>query len=69
MAAKVFFDANVLLDFLLKRKQYDQSKKLIQIVESGAIRVYVRLLSFILFLIGLVNNIPKVLQNKYSLSY
>jgi predicted nucleic acid-binding protein len=41
MAAKVFLDANVLLNFLLKRKQYDQSKKLIQIVESGAIRAYV----------------------------
>lgn len=41
MAAKIFLDANVLLDFLLKRKQYEQSKKLIQIVENGAIRAYV----------------------------
>lgn len=41
MATKVFLDANVLLDFLLKRKQYELSKKLIQSIEDGDVSAYV----------------------------
>lgn len=41
MSIKIFLDANVLLDFLLKRKQYQISKRLIKIIEIGDLSAYV----------------------------
>ena len=38
MPPKIFLDANVLLDFLLKRKNYAVSRHLIEMAQSGAIR-------------------------------
>lgn len=38
MAPKIFLDANVLLDFLLKRKNYSASRQLIALAQSGDIR-------------------------------
>jgi predicted nucleic acid-binding protein len=41
MASKVFIDANILLDFTLKRADYAKAKKLIALVESGKVYGYV----------------------------
>jgi predicted nucleic acid-binding protein len=42
MAIKVFLDANVLLDFILKREQhYDDAKQIFQLVEENHIYGYI----------------------------
>ena len=41
MAFKVFLDANVLLDFLLKRDNYKDAKELIELAIDGKIMTYV----------------------------
>lgn len=41
MASKIFLDANVLLDFLLKRTDYNDSKKIIQLVIDKRIRAFI----------------------------
>ena len=41
MASKVFLDANVLLDFTLKRKSYSDAKKLIELILAGKINGFV----------------------------
>jgi putative PIN family toxin of toxin-antitoxin system len=41
MASKVFLDANILLDFTLKRDGYDAAKKIIELVVSGQIQAFI----------------------------
>jgi predicted nucleic acid-binding protein len=41
MAFKVFIDANILLDFTLKRSEYAQSKKIIELVIEGTVEAYI----------------------------
>ena len=41
MAFKIFLDANVLLDFTLKREGYDSSKKIIELVVSGQLQAFI----------------------------
>jgi predicted nucleic acid-binding protein len=41
MASKVFIDANILLDFTLKRADYNKAKKLIELVVIGKVQGYV----------------------------
>src|ERR1700743_483634 len=41
MAYKIFLDANILLDFTLKRDGYDQSKQLIELAVDGDVRAFV----------------------------
>jgi len=41
MAYKVFLDANILLDFTLKRNDYDQSKKIISFVVNGQMEGFI----------------------------
>jgi predicted nucleic acid-binding protein len=41
MASKVFLDANILLDFTLKRDDYDAAKKMIELVVSGQIQAFI----------------------------
>lgn len=41
MASKVFLDANILLDFTLKRDEYEQSRKIIELAINGAIRAFI----------------------------
>lgn len=41
MASKVFLDANVLLDFTLKRKAYPDAKKLIELILAGRVKGFV----------------------------
>lgn len=41
MAFKVFLDANVLLDFLLKRDQYEDAKNVVNLVVSGKAQAYI----------------------------
>ncbi len=41
MASKIFLDANILLDFTLKRNEYEQSKKIITLAVNGDARAYV----------------------------
>jgi predicted nucleic acid-binding protein len=41
MASKVFLDANVLLDFTLKRKDYEQSKQIIVLAVNGTIQAFI----------------------------
>ncbi len=41
MATKVFLDANVLLDFTLKRSEYAVSRKIIELVVAGRIQAYI----------------------------
>ena len=51
MAIKVFLDANVLLDFILKREQhYDDAKQIFQLVEENHINGYIT--SSVLHIIG-----------------
>jgi len=41
MAFKVFLDANILLDFTLKREEYEKSKTIIELVVSGEIQAFI----------------------------
>lgn len=41
MAFKIFLDANVLLDFTLKRKTYPEAKKLFDLIVSKQIKGYI----------------------------
>lgn len=41
MASKVFLDANVLLDFTLKREAYPETQKLIQLIIEGKIQAFI----------------------------
>lgn len=41
MAANVFLDANIILDFLLKRKDYEEARKIIVLVLEKKIRAYI----------------------------
>lgn len=41
MASKVFLDANVLLDFTLKRDNYDTAKQIIQLVVNGELQGFI----------------------------
>src|SRR5205809_705586 len=41
MASKIFLDANILLDFLLKRDNYEDAKKLIQLIIEKKLRGFV----------------------------
>ena len=41
MVPKIFLDANVLLDFTLKRKDYSHAKKLIELVIEGKVQGFI----------------------------
>lgn len=41
MASKVFLDANILLDFTLKREAYPVSKSIIELVVSGQVQAFI----------------------------
>ena len=41
MASKVFIDANILLDFLLKRNDYEDAKKIIRLIIDKKIRAFI----------------------------
>jgi predicted nucleic acid-binding protein len=41
MASKVFLDANILLDFTLKREEYEQAKHIISLVVNGNIQAFI----------------------------
>lgn len=41
MAFKVFLDANVLLDFLLKRNHYKEAKDVMKLVIEGKVNAYI----------------------------
>ncbi len=41
MASKVFLDANVLLDFLLKRSSYEVSKQVIGLAVAGKVQAFI----------------------------
>lgn len=41
MAFKVFLDANILIDFTLKREDYEQSKAIIEMAVSGDIQAFI----------------------------
>lgn len=41
MASKVFLDANILLDFTLKRDEYEQSRKMIELAVNGTIQAFI----------------------------
>ena len=41
MASKVFLDANILLDFTLKRDSYDVSKKIIELAIEGKVHAFI----------------------------
>jgi predicted nucleic acid-binding protein len=41
MAVKVFLDANVLLDFILKREHYDESKEIIEHIINNKIQGFI----------------------------
>jgi predicted nucleic acid-binding protein len=41
MASKIFLDANILLDFTLKRESYDLSKKILELVISGQFQGFI----------------------------
>jgi len=41
MAFKIFLDANILLDFLLKRDQYQDAKDIISLVIEGKVNAYI----------------------------
>lgn len=40
MASKVFLDANMLLDFTLKRDEYKQLRKIIELAVNGTIQAF-----------------------------
>jgi predicted nucleic acid-binding protein len=41
MASKIFIDANILLDFTLKRSSYEEAKKIIEFLEDGQIQAFI----------------------------
>ncbi len=41
MAYKIFLDANILLDFTLKRTAYIDSKKIIELAVNGQVQAYI----------------------------
>lgn len=41
MASKVFIDANILLDFLLKRDDYKEAKQIIELAVEGEIAAFI----------------------------
>jgi predicted nucleic acid-binding protein len=41
MASKVFLDANILLDFTLKRDNYDDSKRIIELAVNGQVQAFI----------------------------
>lgn len=41
MASKVFLDANILLDFTLKRDEFEQSRKIIKLSVNGTIQAFI----------------------------
>lgn len=41
MASKVFLDANILLDFTLKRDAYEESRKIIELAVNGTIQAFI----------------------------
>ena len=41
MASKVFLDANILLDFTLKRNGYDAAKKINELAVAGQVQAYI----------------------------
>ncbi|WP_221394847.1 PIN domain-containing protein [Dyadobacter sp. NIV53] len=41
MASKVFIDANILLDFLLKRNDYKDSEKIIQLILDKKVHAFI----------------------------
>lgn len=41
MAFKVFLDANIILDFTLKRDEYEQAKKIVELAVSGDIQAFI----------------------------
>lgn len=41
MAFKVFLDANIILDFTLKRQSYEDAKAIIQLAIQGKIQAYI----------------------------
>ncbi len=41
MAFKVFLDANILLDFTLKREEYEQSRQIIELAVDGSIQAFI----------------------------
>ena len=41
MASKVFLDANILLDFTLKRDEYEHSRRIIELVVNGTIQAFI----------------------------
>lgn len=41
MASKVFLDANILLDFTLKRDEYEQARKIIELAVKGTIQAFI----------------------------
>ena len=41
MASKVFLDANILLDFTLKRSNYQESIQIIELAPDGYIALYI----------------------------
>ena len=41
MAFKVFLDANVLLDFLLKRDNYEDARDIMSLVIEGKVNAYI----------------------------
>jgi len=50
MAFKVFLDANILLDFTLKRDSYDESKQMLELVIQKRIEAFIT--SFIVHIVG-----------------
>jgi predicted nucleic acid-binding protein len=41
MASKVFLDTNILLDFTLKRAEFEQSRKIIELAVNGTIQAFI----------------------------
>lgn len=41
MASKVFLDANILLDFTLKRDHYPEARQLMEKIVSGQLSAYI----------------------------
>jgi len=41
MAFKVFIDANILLDFTLKRSEYERAKQIIALSVNGTIEAFI----------------------------
>ncbi len=41
MTSKVFLDANILLDFTLKRDEYEESRKVVELAVNGIIQAFI----------------------------